>query len=411
MTRYLKHGFLLGLFVVQVIFPIYAEEATIAENNNNSLSAQDQQRLDALEKKVAELTKVKSSGFESRKNKWFEIGGELELEYRDSQGNTEETDRQVGYMDIDKVVLVPKVTVDENASLSLSLVFNREGVEVDKAYLEMKKLWLNSALLIGLDDRFFYRGGTHRKTEGSPLIRSAFFRGTEHQIAWSGKQGWLYWNTALAQGFKLGAKQPSEDSAYKMLADKPQGKKEETNRNKTISAGLGLKGKLGPIGKIDIMGFAYRGKLSVDDIKILQGITGYGATESDDTKRIMGGYFTLSLANLTLDTMYVKAQDGVLKRDGWYIRPSIKVNIPGWKRFNAFELVARYGRLNVDLPAVPGTDFSETATWDREQLTGALIIDLYKHTKLKLEYYVNKEVTGGSEIANNELLAQLEVKF
>jgi len=41
----------------------------------------------------------------------------------------------------------------------------------------------------------------------------------------------------------------------------------------------------------------------------------------------------------------------------------------------------------------------------------AVIIDILKDSKLKLEYYINDEDIGGKDIDNNEFLMQLEIKF
>jgi len=40
-----------------------------------------------------------------------------------------------------------------------------------------------------------------------------------------------------------------------------------------------------------------------------------------------------------------------------------------------------------------------------------LITELAKNVKLKTEYYINDEKTGGRDVDNNELLVQLEFKF
>ena len=363
----------------------------------------DANEFEALKKRISSLEENSKRGFLSRKKKWFELSGELELEYRQTTGDAPGLDKQVDYMGIDKVVLSPKIKIDENVKLSLSFIYNTDGTELDKAYMTFKKLWLGSSLVVGLDDRFFYRGGTQRKTEGSPLIRSAYFRGTEYQLTWSGKKNIFNWHVSLSQGMQLGKKQASEDSSYKFLADRSQDKKGEHNQNKAVSAGLGAKSRIGKSGKYDVMAFVYNAKLSEEDIAVLQGITGYGADEDADSKTITGMYFTYQQGGFDFDTSYVKSKDGKLDRNGWYIRTAYKVS--------DYDFVLRYDELNVDLNAVEGTSFSQTATWDRTQTTAAVIIDLYKYTKLKLEYYLNDEETGGDDVSNDEFLAQLEVKF
>lgn len=43
--------------------------------------------------------------------------------------------------------------------------------------------------------------------------------------------------------------------------------------------------------------------------------------------------------------------------------------------------------------------------------TLALIAELAKNLKLKAEYYMNGEDTGGDDVDNNELLMQLQIKL
>jgi len=63
----------------------------------------------------------------------------------------------------------------------------------------------------------------------------------------------------------------------------------------------------------------------------------------------------------------------------------------------------RYDDLDVDM----GKDSTDSLTWD----SLAVIIDILKDSKLKLEYYINDEDIGGKDIDNNEFLMQQEIKF
>lgn len=77
------------------------------------------------------------------------------------------------------------------------------------------------------------------------------------------------------------------------------------------------------------------------------------------------------------------------------------------KFFTSVEPFIRYGCLNVDLPNVT----ANSLTWDREMTTLALLVNIVKNTKLKIEYYFNDEDTGGASVKNDEFLAQLEIMF
>ena len=56
-------------------------------------------------------------------------------------------------------------------------------------------------------------------------------------------------------------------------------------------------------------------------------------------------------------------------------------------------------------------DPTDSLTWDRNQITLVVIIDILQHSKLKLDYYINDKDIGGEDIGNNVFLMQLEVKF
>lgn len=63
------------------------------------------------------------------------------------------------------------------------------------------------------------------------------------------------------------------------------------------------------------------------------------------------------------------------------------------------------------LSILRASSLTDSLTWDRNQITLAVIIDILKDSKLKLEYYINDEDIGGKDIDNNEFLMQLEIKF
>ncbi len=75
--------------------------------------------------------------------------------------------------------------------------------------------------------------------------------------------------------------------------------------------------------------------------------------------------------------------------------------------FTGFEFLVRYEDYNVDLTRDP----TDSRTWDRETVTLAVLTDVVKNTKIKTEFYINEESTGGPDVDNNEVLVQLEIKF
>jgi hypothetical protein len=96
-----------------------------------------------------------------------------------------------------------------------------------------------------------------------------------------------------------------------------------------------------------------------------------------------------------------------MNRRGWYIEPSYKLVTP-WDRPKSFTFLARFNELNNDLTRTP----SDALTWDWKLYTLALISEIQEHVKLKLEYNIIDESTGGTvEVDNNEFLIQLHLVF
>ncbi len=96
-----------------------------------------------------------------------------------------------------------------------------------------------------------------------------------------------------------------------------------------------------------------------------------------------------------------------MDRYGWYLQPSYKVKLKDRDIFTGFEFLVRYEDYNVDLTRDP----TDSRTWDRETVTLAVLTDVVKNTKIKTEFYINEESTGGPDVDNNEVLVQLEIKF
>jgi hypothetical protein len=99
--------------------------------------------------------------------------------------------------------------------------------------------------------------------------------------------------------------------------------------------------------------------------------------------------------------------------DTYEFRPSYKFTLPGIERggrkfFTGLELLYSYSRYQLkNLQTVP----TDARTWDRQKHTVAALFDVTKNIKLKTEYAAHDEKTGGEAVANNELLAQLEIAW
>lgn len=337
----------------------------------------------------------------------FEIGGEVLLEFVDAQSNDAPDNNPHPYFHIEFFMLAPHIRFSDNISVKAEIEFEPdEVVLLNELHADFDNLPLNSWLKIGMEDRFIKRS---RITETYPINQNIWQRGDDTGIQWGGATNFFYWRTSITNGKKLKIKKQVRDSAFPILKE---GRINESKITfKEIGVGLGKKFDLGNAGSLDLLGFHYHGKLSDDDMAVLQDITGYGASTNDQS--MFGGFnLDCNIRSFNLFGQFITAMDGELNRTGWYIQPSYKFSLPGlnWNGTQAFmgmRLLARYSQLNLNLPAVS----TDSLTWDREITTLALILDVVKNTKLKMEYSIMGESPGGSSVDNNELLIQLFFEF
>lgn len=391
----------------------------------NGKSIEDlEKRIEALEKQLGrfkaekeEEKKREGSGFRPIKAEWLEIGGELELELVDTERESDsgtfgsKTNESETHFQLDKFILVPKVTLNDDIYMRGELRFGDSSAYLDEWQVYFKNLRFNSYVKVGKDQRFISEkilDKFSRKTEGYPLLGKAFWEDQEYAITWIGEQGGFAWALSYGDGLDLTRSNITEDTttAYRMLQDDDNGDDEKHE----IGVGLRYRFELAEKNTLDVTGFSYWDKLSSGEI------TGNGssiqtAIGSSDSQRRVGGRLTWKPGAAMLIGEYITAEDGALERDGWYLQGSYKHKF-GYpliadRYLTAVEPVIRYGELDVDTTKVVG----DARTWDRERWTLALLLDIYKNIKIKAEYYINDESTGGKELDNDELMVQLEVKF
>ncbi len=357
----------------------------------------------SLEKGKKQITEKQENGWTSSlKGMQYKLGGELEFEYVDTQDDAE-TDQPSGHFQLDKFTLMPDIQVSDSVILHSLLLFGADRAYASEAYATFSGLPLNSSLKIGLDDRFIYEK-PERKTEAFSLIDTAFARDDEFAITWNGRRKSLYWMLSLSNGLALGQQAPGEDASYKLLHDNRQ--LSDMNDNKEVGLGVGWKYIHTREFFVDALMFGYMARLSSDDIGVLQGIAGYGNSESD-LNSMYGFSIEGTLGGISLGGKYIRANDGVLDRYGWFFQTSYRIGLDDRKLFIAVVPLIRYGGLAVDLPKTPG----DPLTWDRNMTTLALLIEIAKGLMLKTEYYLNGETTGGDNVKNDELLMQMEIRF
>ncbi len=360
---------------------------------------------------------VAEEGVISLRGAKFEIGGELELEIIDSQANAvrndppEDPDQKNGAkkdssnpnprMSIDKIVITPRVHVGDNILFQADIQFSPDKtVKLDEAWVKFSELPFNGWVTLGQEDPFIQ---VSRKTESYPILGYAFWQDEDLGIFTGGNAGPLYWRFSATNGRRLADRRAGEDNVYYIPTDDDDNN--ENNANKQIGVGIGLSHDFKEGHKIDILPFWYAADLSDKDIAYLNTIAGYADTANKDQSRY-GVNLDYTLGAFNFLGQYMAAEDGLMDRDGWYVQPSYKQKL-GMNRLKSLEIVLRYEQYNVDLPNVP----TDSRTWDRQAATVAVISEMVSGFKIKTEYYINTEDTGGADVDNNELLVQAEVKF
>lgn len=434
-----KRGMLLCLIFCALLFPVEARSGNI-EDRVKSLEAENtqlkemlmklQQRLDAVEKKpvsdnsmtaapapgkkpekleerVTALEKKADDGWlPSLKGKKFRIGGEFEFEYRKTQNEKGHpagtTNIPYGQFQIDKFDLNIEAKPADDITLFAQIEAEPGKTTLDEAHVTFSNLFLNSYLKIGLQERFVRPS---RKTDTYPLAGNAFWRDNDIGIGMGGDLKPFYYRLSLSNGLQLKGKEIGEDASFdKIMQDDDDNR--DYNNSKEVGVGLGYKNEIIKGHKIDLLLFSYLSKFSDSDVSFLKSnFTGY--TSDKKTKNFSGGNIEYKFEGLTLFGQYIRANDGELKRNAWYVQPSYKFTVKGMKYLSAIEPLYRYDKYDIShAPSV-----TKPLSWDRKRNTLAVIADIVKDFKLKLEYNINDENTGGAKVRNNEFVGQMEVKF
>ncbi|MFH2012030.1 MAG: hypothetical protein ABIJ37_04880 [Pseudomonadota bacterium] len=390
-----------GLFGFSGLPAVQAAEKTVEQEILDILKDKDvipQSQYDELSKK-ATMEGKKSDHLFSAKGWNLDIGGTLELEYLVPDDDTGISNKNARFQ-LDKIVLTPKISSDSNGFSFWADLEANQDTTIVSAFAAELKLPYNTKISTGLFPRFI---GADRKTEIYPMIGTAMWRYEQYQITLEGKIEPVYWGISYGEGLRLGTKQIGEDSSYKMVRD------DRNAGTKTGAQELGLKlgvaPKIGPV-DLDVLAYAFIGQLDSTDVAFLaSNFPGY--TSTDNTQTRYGGRVTFMVEGLTVMGEIAKFEDGTLDRDGWYAQASYKIKTGNKNYITSIEPLVRYGEMNVDWPQAVGS----TTTWDRQSTVIALITELAKNVKLKAEYYMFDEDTGGSSVNNNEILVQLQYKF
>ena len=356
----------------------------------------------------------------------IELSGEVEVEFIDVEGKGGAGNRE-GFLKkietrsphtrIDKAVLDFKVIYSPTISYRFSLRFNDNRAYADKHYLLYKK-----------DDLRVEVGKNRpavalkRKTEGYPLIGTAYWKGRQYHIDVSRKFAIFDYGASIALKRPLGYDDALEDKSFNMLVYK------DTEKTDGQTYEFGLRGKM-DLGIMNFQSWYYSGKLIDDEDwkkRLHYDFDYYANLEPDNVlskdanidHSWYGARGEISIFNSLIRAEYIGSADGFLNR-GWFygeISSNVQKNLL---------MLVRYGELRID-PG--GNDFfpqlKDPQTWDRKLLTLASVYDITDYAKLKIEYYFLGEVTGDTkedakserrtfqpEVKDDQLLVQLELNF
>jgi hypothetical protein len=355
------------------------------------------------------------------------FGGEVEMEFVDVEGPGGFTNQDLTYqkvdirsphMRIDKAILSTRIDYSENLYYKFELRFGDKKANVDKHYARLTLPSLGTRLEIGKNKPMI---ATKRHTEGYPLIGTAFWKGREYHIT-SETELDIMENINLELGLSFAMKRPigsddaAEDKSFKMMVygdyDDKDGQTFEYGGMFGLKA-FGLSAK----------GWYYTGALMDDfDWKYaLGGLPGYDdiadayndGVMSDLTHWWYGGRAGFDRGDIHLSAEFIKAQDGLLPRDGYYVEGSYRMNYFRFLPVQYIEPVIRYGKLNMERHP---PQLADPETWDRTMTTIAILAPFNEFVLIKCEYYILDEVTGGSNpedkfVEDDQFLIQIRYEF
>lgn len=351
----------------------------------------------------------------------IQLGGKVEMEFVDVEGKGGFSHHDLTYqkvktrsphMRIDKAIFSTKIIYSENLTYQIQFRFDDNDAYVDKHFATLKIPGLHTKFEIG-KNRPFIR--TKRKTEGYPLIGTAFWKGREYHVT-SETDYYLADEIKLTGGLSFAMKRPlssddaAEDKSFKMLVYGDYLKKDGQTFEYGVTGGFEAYG-------LYVKGWYYTSEL-IDDfdwkIQLSQTLAYYDllGDKTDKTHWWYGGRIGLDKWNIRARAEYIESVDGLLPRDGYYAECSYRLNVSGFLPVKDIEPLVRFGALTVrDHPEYLG----ETMSWDREMTTLALLTRINKNLIFKLEYYLLNEVTGGEppedKVKDNTFLAQFSFEF
>jgi len=331
----------------------------------------------------------------SAKGLEFSLGGKLEFEYLDN-----EAEGKSGHFDLDAVELYPQAVTKSGIIFKAEIVGDQSGTIIEEAHVTFPDMLPgNTYLKIGKEDRFIKRS---RKTETYPITGTQFWRDDVEGLWLHGGTGGLYWDASFTNSYALSSKSTTEETISNIVVLHDNRANGDGNSKKEAGIGLGYKYKTDSH-DMDVQVFYYDGKVGVIDAAITTDL----AINSTDDRDMLGGRISCTHGKFTLVAEYIDASYGNFDTSVWYIEPSFKNSVEGFKYLKGYEFVLRYNESDPDV----ARDINTPLTWGLEQTTIGFIALLDKDVNFKLEYNMVDEENGGAEVDNDEIVAQIQFNF
>ncbi|TET38725.1 MAG: hypothetical protein E3J72_02430 [Planctomycetota bacterium] len=371
-------------------------------------------RLAAIEKKLKKL-EGREIGDRKAAAK-LEIGFELELEWLYAQrGKVIPAKRG----QLDKFTMDVDARFMKHFSMKAQGRFESDEAWVKTAYGQIDRLPYGQRLRFGKDKRLFKLA---RRTESYPLIGTAFWRTNDVGISYrftipdcKDADNYGYLKARVATGLSLTSREAGEQDQYYIIADRKAVSTADIGENEEYTLVLGGRFGSGRKKFVDMSLFGMTSKIGDDDASFLNLFINpvdpvrLGTSARNDNKWRRGAAVSLRYEGFFFQGMYIFARDCELYREGYYVQPSYRFSVKERDWLRSIEILARAGRL------LPRMDHSEAQpmSWDRDEFTAALLVEIHKGLMLKMEYTVYDEDAGPGErpVKNNEFLFQLECKF
>ncbi|MBW2735958.1 MAG: hypothetical protein JRH20_26535 [Deltaproteobacteria bacterium] len=379
------------------------------------------------------------------------LKGEVELELHDLEGqggvgydsptDTRTLGTRSPFVEIDSFWLALRLGLPGRLAINSLLEFSQRGSRVGAVWFDARANWpgrIEHHLEIGLHTPLIK---LDRRTERYPLIATVYWRDPEYHAVYEGRLS-LGIRSGVDLGLSLAVMRPIAFSSVQ----------ESTSHKGTIN--IVAYGPARPFsGNAPVWGgrlrlfshgafisaFGFIGSLAAeagtDELRnsfaSYQDLPGYNAADvgrQDPTFWWSGGRLGYDGYGVHAIVEFIASRESLLRRWGLYGQLSYALRLrDASKLLHTLELLGRYERYRLHNSAdvlLGGRSLrspapSQAVTWDFDVITAALITTIYRDMlRLRLEYTWIHEHNGvpglgipEAPIRNNELLAQLELRF